>query len=69
MIKTWLGGRDSNPDTQIQSLSAPPDSKENQQDDSANAGKARQNPQHSRNKKRPQVPSDVGAENSKRQPH
>jgi len=46
----WLGGRDSNPDRQIQSLSAPPDSKGNQQANSANPGKVRQNPQHSRNK-------------------
>ena len=47
----WLGGRDSNPDTQIQSLISPVDSKGNQQLRSANRGRVRQNPQRRRNTK------------------
>src|SRR5579863_10482161 len=51
--REWLGGRDSNPDTQIQSLISPVDSKGNQQLRSAKRGKVRQNPQRGRNKIRP----------------
>jgi len=52
----WLGGRDSNPDTQIQSLISPPDSKANQQLRSAKRGRVRQNPQRRRKKSGPPVP-------------
>jgi len=45
----WLGGRDSNPDTQIQSPSPPIDSKPAQQLTSANSRQDRQNPQCRRN--------------------
>jgi hypothetical protein len=47
--RDWLGGRDSNPDTQIQS---PSESEANQQDQRLNLakrGQLRQNPQCSRN--------------------
>jgi hypothetical protein len=50
-MQRWLGGRDSNPDTQIQSLISPVDFKQNQQLNSANRGRVRQNPQRRRNKK------------------
>ena len=45
----WLGGRDSNPDTQIQSLISPTDSEGNQQLESETRGRVRQNPQRRRN--------------------
>jgi hypothetical protein len=46
----WLGGRDSNPDTQIQSPFGASDSEGNQSLGSANHGEVRQDPQHHRNK-------------------
>jgi hypothetical protein len=46
----WLGGRDSNPDTQIQSLSEDREGTGNQQLGPAECGEGRQNPQDSRNK-------------------
>ena len=46
----WLGGRDSNPDTQIQSLSEDAPTQEDQQLNPANHGKNRQNPQRRRKK-------------------
>ena len=51
----WLGGRDSNPDTQIQSLKPPADSKADQQPNSADSGKVRQNPQPRRNQDSPNI--------------
>jgi len=59
----WLGGRDSNPDTQIQGLSLPPDSKGNQQANSANSGNVRQMPQHNHNKELRKSPSRAQAGN------
>jgi hypothetical protein len=53
LANEWLGGRDSNPDTQIQSLISPTDSKGNQQLTSADRGRALQTPQRRRNKKNP----------------
>ena len=47
----WLGRRDSNPDTQIQSHSADHLNKEDKALSSANQGEPRQNPQRPRNKK------------------
>jgi hypothetical protein len=44
----WLGGRDSNPDTQIQSLSKGEANKQDQQLRPAKRGKGWQNPQDSR---------------------
>ena len=41
----WLGGRDSNPDRQIQSLSRAADAKGNQQLSPANSGQVGRNPQ------------------------
>jgi hypothetical protein len=46
----WLGGRDSNPDTQIQSLSEDAASKEDQQPSPANRAQTGQNPQRRRKK-------------------
>ena len=45
----WLGGRDSNPDTQIQSPLGPAENETDQQLGSANLGEVRQNPQQCRN--------------------
>jgi hypothetical protein len=45
----WLGGRDSNPDTQIQSPFEAHENKADQQLSSANLGEVRQNPQQCRN--------------------
>ena len=47
----WLGGRDSDPDTQIPSPSGSNESKEDQRPDSADHGEVRQNTQPRRNKK------------------
>ena len=47
--KGWLGGRDSNPDTQIQSLSNDGHDIEDKGLSSAERGKVRQNPQYGRN--------------------
>ena len=44
----WLGGRDSNPDTQIQSLFEGQEDNNDQQLSSADSGEVRQNPQYSR---------------------
>jgi hypothetical protein len=46
---SWLGRRDSNPDTQIQSPSEPESNQQNQQLSPADSGKVRQNPQRRRN--------------------
>ncbi|HZQ54461.1 MAG TPA: site-specific integrase [Bryobacteraceae bacterium] len=46
----WLGGRDSNPDTQIQSFLQAQADQQNQQLSSADCGGVRPNPQYSRNK-------------------
>jgi hypothetical protein len=46
----WLGRRDSNPDTQIQSLFQVEADQSDQQLNLAKAGEIRQNPQHGRNK-------------------
>jgi hypothetical protein len=45
----WLGGRDSNPDTQIQSLFDRQPDQSNQPLSSANCEQSRQNPQYRRN--------------------
>jgi hypothetical protein len=45
----WLGRRDSNPDTQIQSSLDVLAAQSNEQVSSANCGEVEQNPQHSRN--------------------
>jgi len=45
----WLGRRDSNPDTQIQSPLNAPTAQLNQQHSAANQGEVGQNPQHGRN--------------------
>jgi hypothetical protein len=46
----WLGGRDSNPDRQIQSPSQADGEKEDQGLGSGSQEEVRQNPQHRRNK-------------------
>jgi hypothetical protein len=48
-VNYWLGGRDSNPDTQIQSSLEGPSGQYNQGVSSADQGQVRQNPQHGRN--------------------
>jgi hypothetical protein len=50
LASQWLGGRDSNPDTQLQSLSEPPAPQQDQALSPAKHGQLRQNPQYSRNK-------------------
>jgi hypothetical protein len=45
----WLGGRDSNPDTQIQSPLHTLPLQHHQQDTSADHGQIRQTPQQTRN--------------------
>jgi len=47
---SWLGRRDSNPDTQIQSSSKDESAQSDQKVSSANQGEVGQNPQHGRNK-------------------
>jgi hypothetical protein len=49
----WLGGRDSNPDTQIQSLSEVQPPQQDQLLRPAKHGQLRQNPQYRRKKKYP----------------
>jgi hypothetical protein len=50
-LEDWLGGRDSNPDRQIQSSSQLRADKEDQGVVSASHEETGQNPQHLRNKK------------------
>src|SRR5438105_6210231 len=47
----WLGGRDSNPDTQIQSSLQGAEGKEDQRLEPADQGEPRQNAQRRRNKR------------------
>jgi hypothetical protein len=48
-LSVWLGGRDSNPDIQIQSLFKAPADQSNQPLSSADCEQLRQNPQYCRN--------------------
>jgi len=51
-MNEWLGRRDSNPDTQIQSSLKSPAAQSDEQVSSANQREVGQNPQHERNKPR-----------------